>query len=363
MVQRIFIPKIRYDILIFIITVTLVIIGLCMVYSASGIWAFKKSNEQDTYLLFKGQLLAAFIGLAGLLIMRNLNYKILSDPIVRIGLISLAILLLILVVTYMEVESKGASRSIKLGWLSCQPSEFVKFIAIIYLADFLRRKPLSKNNFILRFLPLLIILGTIICLILSQPHLGMGLLIITTFLLVLWVMNMKIVDLILLSIILGEVAMLFLTPHQIDRLFVANSHYQSLQSEIALGSGGLFGVGWGRSLQKLLYLPEAYTEFIFSIIGEEFGWIGGVGILSLFFGFAYCGISISRLQTDLFGSLLAFGLTVIIILQVCINIGMSIGCLPITGLPLPFVSFGKSELVANMMIVGILMNIHRGNRG
>jgi cell division protein FtsW len=240
---------------------------------------------------------------------------------------------------------------------------------IIYVADFIARKNGVIRQFLKGFLPPVCVLGVCALLILAQPDLGTIVALGIVVFIMLFVAGVRASY--LLSVILGVLPMLYLlifsVPYRRMRVLAflnpwldpKGSGFQIIQSQIALGSGGIFGVGLGHSKQKLFYLPAAHTDFIFSIIGEELGLLGTIGIIVLFLIFMREGLKIIRYANDKFGYFLALGLILIISLKAIINIGVSCGLWPTKGLPLPFISYGGSSFILDMISVGILINIAR----
>jgi cell division protein FtsW len=254
--------------------------------------------------------------------------------------------------------------------ISFQPSELANIAVIIYIADFIARKKfLIKDDFLYGFLPPLFTLGSLLVLIIAQPDLGTCFALAMVVLLMLFIAGIRkeyLGGLILLAIpvlylLIFKVAyrrariLAFLNPWADAR----GSGFQIIQSNIALGSGGIFGVGLGHSMQKLFYLPAAHTDFIFSIIGEEMGLLGTIGICILFIIFIIQGMKVARNAQDVFGYFLSIGIVLLITLKAAINIGVSLGALPTKGLPLPFISYGGSSLIFDLIGVGLLLNIAR----
>jgi cell division protein FtsW len=253
--------------------------------------------------------------------------------------------------------------------ISFQPSELANMAIIIYMADFITRKGNMIKNFIRGFLPPIGVLVIVALLLLMQPDLGTILAITGVVFIMLFVAGVRTTH--LLSVILTSLPVLYLlifsVPYRRIRILAflnpwfdpKGSGFQIIQSQIALGSGGIFGVGLGHSKQKLFYLPAAHTDFIFSIIGEELGLLGTLGVIILFMIFIQQGIKIIKNAQDKFGYFLSLGLVLMISLKAIINIGVSCGMLPTKGLPLPFISYGGSSLIFDMVGIGILINIAR----
>ncbi|MFH1857901.1 MAG: putative lipid II flippase FtsW, partial [Candidatus Omnitrophota bacterium] len=266
-------------------------------------------------------------------------------------------------------ESGGANRWFRIGGFSFQPSEITKIILLIYMADFLSRKKHILHQFREGFLPALLVMALVVGLILLQPDFGTAMAIATVLLFMFFLAGVKIpqLGLTVACFIPVSVFYILLKPHAWRRImaFLAPERdpqgigFQIIQSFVALGSGGLFGVGLGQSKQKLFYLPASHTDFIFSIIGEELGLLGTLSVVVLFFLFTWSCYRILRKVQDGFGRLLGFGITAMITLEALVNIGVACGALPTKGLPLPFISYGGSALIANLIGVGFLLNISR----
>ena len=349
---------------LFLLTCGLVIFGIIMIYNASAILAERRFN--DSTLFLKKQFLWAILGLFLMICVSRIDYNILQRLSPYIMVTSFFLLVIVLIVGR---NVGGASRWLKVGFLSFQPSEFAKISMIIYLACSLDKKHSRLKNFKRGLLPHLIVLGTFCFLILLEPDLGGAILLASVGLIMFFMGGVKIGYLVYL--LLGVLPFLYLVIIKVSYrrrriLSFINpwsdpqcNGYQIIQSLLALGTGGLFGRGLGNSRQKLLFLPEPHTDFIFPIIGEEWGLIGTLFILSLFILFALQGRNISLKAPNLFGSLLAAGITFMITFQAILNIAVVTACLPTKGLPLPFLSFGGSSLLFNLIGVGILLNISR----
>ncbi|MFH1407325.1 MAG: putative lipid II flippase FtsW [Candidatus Omnitrophota bacterium] len=352
-----------------LITLSLVCLGIVMVYSSSALYGYHHYKDAMFYL--KRHLLYACIGIALAAFVMAMDYaklRAFSKPILFLSIV----LLLCVYIPGLGVQVGGAKRWIRIGNFTIQPSEFVKLAIIIYLADFLSRKKHVIKSFVQGFLPPSLIVGATLALVLAQPDLGKTVSIaVVAFLLyaVAGINFAHMVSVFLFSLplvysLVYQVAyrrkriLAFLNPWQDPR----GAGYQIIQSYIALGSGGLLGVGLGASRQKLFYLPQSHTDFIFSIIGEELGLVGASAVIILFFLFVTEGMRISARARDLFGQLLGVGITSTICMEALINIGASIGAIPTKGLPLPFVSYGGSAIIANLIGVGLLLNIAKNRR-
>ena len=346
----------------------LISVGTIFIYSASAIYAWK--NIGDSLYFLKKHVIFILIGVVLMAIAMAIDLKRLeryAKPII----ICAIVLLVLVLIPGIGKEISGARRWFRLfGW-SFQPSEFAQLALIIYLAGFLSKKDKLINNFINGLLPVLLIVGLVSLLILMQPDLGSVIAINMVALIILFVAGMEkryVAFLFILAVPLLYF-LIFSIPYRRMRIMAflnpwadpKGSGFQIIQSQIALGSGRLFGVGLGQSQQKLFYLPAAHTDFIFSIIGEELGILGTLGVTLLFINFVLDGFRVSISAQDKFSYFLSFGLITLLSLKVLINICVSIGIFPTKGLPLPFISYGGTSLVFDMISVGILLNISRSS--
>jgi len=354
----------HYDAKLMFPVLILVTIGIIMVYSASSVHAFKKFGT-DFYFL-KKQALFAMIGFVGLVCGRHFPYrhlKALAYPL----LITAIILLGAIFIPGIGYSAGGSARWLRLGVFTIQPSEFARLAMIIYLAYSLDKKNGELKNFYVGFLPHVFVLGILTALISMQPDFGSVVILGGITWLMLFVAGVRIMHLapsLLLLVPIGYIYMVsaeyrarrlmsFWDPWQ----YSANEGYQIIHSLMAFGTGGIWGTGIGQSYQKLHYLPEPHTDFIFSVIGEELGLLGVAIILSLYVLILWRGIIIAKNAGDSFGTFLATGITSAIAIQVCTNMGVALGLLPTKGLTLPFLSYGGTSLLVNMASIGILMNI------
>ena len=356
--------KISSHLGLFLATIALTSIGIIMVYSASAIISLERYN--DPYFFLKRQLVWVFLGLLGMLFAARINYRAFPKLLKPALLFTLFLLVLVLFPQFGKAIA-GARRWLRIGDFTLQPSEMAKLILILYIADTLSRKKEKIKNFTYGFLPPLIILGAIFILILLQPDLGTALIILVVILGMFFVSGVRLRHLFSLFLItLPSIWLLINKVGYRKRRILAfvdpwsdprGAGFQIIQSLLALGSGGIFGRGLGEGTQKLFYLPAPHTDFIFAILGEELGFLGGVAVIILFGAFIYFGARIARRAPDLFGSLLALGITTWIGLQAMINIGVATGFLPTKGIPLPFISFGGSSLIFSLIGVGVLLSI------
>ncbi len=358
---------------ILISTILLFTIGIIMISSSSTEHARRYFG--DSFYLLKKHLLHAMAGIVVLAFVMNIpfnKYHYLSYLLIFVNVI-----LLILVLIPEIGISVGGSRSwIDLGIFSLQPSEFAKISLIIFASDILVRKKKSINRFMHLVIPLLLISAIITYLIFLQPDLGTAVIIWLSLFVILFTGKVKFRHLLLIFIIWLLIVGLYITKaeYRMERItsFISeysgedtdtnDDNYQLKQALIALGSGGIFGKGLGKSIQKLAYLPHPHTDFIFAIIGEELGLIGSLFVVVLYLVFAIAGMSLCLRIKNQLGKLLAVGITIYIVGQALINIGVVTGLLPVTGVPLPLISTGGSSLITSLVSIGILLNIAKGEK-
>jgi cell division protein FtsW len=348
---------------------SLVLLGLIMILSASSVSSF--ATYGSSFLFFKKQLLWAAIGIVGFIGFSRLDYRKLRGA----GYVSFVVavgLLLAVLIPGLGVTVGGSSRWISMGPLSFQPSEIAKLALILFAADvFSRKREKAFDSFGHTALPLIPALGVLTLLVLLQPDLGTTLVLGFIGIGLLFVAGapLRYVSPIVVVGTLMTAAAAMAEPYRRARIFAFlnpwadpfNTGYQTIQSLIALGSGGWFGVGLGASRQKWSYIPNAHTDFIYAILGEETGLLGTLVVLGLFAFLAYMGIRTARKAPDRFGMIIAAGITIWVTLQALINIGAVTAALPVTGVPLPLVSFGGTSLVILLVAMGILTNIaHQG---
>lgn len=357
------------DFPLFIVILILLAIGINMVFSAS-MWEDKQLYHDSFYHL-KKQLIWAGIGIAAMLITANVEYKKLRNrKLIFFGMI---VSLVLLVIVLFMPAINGAKRWIGIGSLGVQPSEIAKLMLIIYVSDNITRKGEKIKSLTKGVLPVLLIAAVFAALILKEPNMSTAVIIMTVAFILLFVGGARMSQLTGIFILGVAAAVVGITTEGYRmRRFLAfinpwadplDTGYQAIQSLYALGSGGLFGAGLGQSHQKLYYIPEAQSDFIFSIIGEELGFIGVLFILILFAFLVWRGLRIALNCRDKFGSLLAAGITSLIAVQSSINFLVVSSFMPITGVPLPLISYGGSSLVFTMISFGILLNISRHKSG
>ena len=340
----------------------LVLIGIVMVFSSSAAY----TEQNDSFYFLKRQVLWCLLGTGLLLITKNLDYHNLHQYTYPIMIFTF---LLLIVVMFPEFSKKvgGARRWLAFGGFSFQPSELAKFTLVLFIAKSLVKRADKLRNFAYGYLPNLIVLGFFFIPILFQPDFGTVMVILTVTFTMLFIAGLRkkflflsilaIIPFIALAISFAEYRtrriIAFLNPWEDP----SGAGFQAVQSFYAFGRGGFWGAGLGESSQKLYRLPEAHTDFIFSVIGEELGFVGTTAIVLLFLIFIWRGFLTAYQAKDPFGSYLAAGLTLLIGLQAFINLGVASGLLPTKGLTLPFISMGGSSMLVTMLSVGVILNI------
>lgn len=348
-----------------ITTLLLVILGLAIL-SSSAIVISYKNYENNYYFLFHQIFPGLLMGVLGFFIAKKIPLHLIRKSALPFLLITI-ILLIVVFTPQFGLDLKGAKRWVNFWGFSFQPSEILKVSFVIYLAAWLEKRRDSIKSFIGGFVPFLAITGIISLLLIAQPDIGTLGIILITALAMYFVAGSKI-RYVITSFFLGASAVYILSktaPYRLNRIVAflnpeadpLGIGYQINQAIIAIGSGGVWGVGFGQSRQKYNYLPEPVTDSIFAIASEELGLVGATIIISLFLLFCYFGYKISKNASTEFGRLLSFGLTTWIAIQAMVNIAAISGLLPLTGVPLPFVSYGGTSLVMALTSVGIISNI------
>jgi cell division protein FtsW len=348
-------------------TLCLLAFGAVMVFSASSTTrVLSDGGLSDSAFYLKRTLLFGALGLLvmhltarhGLQLVRRLTPAILG--------LSFFLLVAVLAV---GTTVNGSTRWIGSGFLQIQPSELAKVALILYGADMLARKPKLVRS-LSGLMPYLLVVGVAALLIVAEPDLGTTLVLCFAVCATLIAAGARIRDLALIGAGLACFALLMtaIEPYRMARLTgflnpgadAAGAGFQAAQAKIALGSGGIFGVGIGNGVQKAFYLPEAHTDMISAVIGEELGLVGIVGVVGLFSLFGYAGLQVAKKAKDRYGKILVAGLTSLILVQATINLFAVMGLAPLTGVPLPFVSYGNSSLLATLFAVGLILNVARG---
>jgi len=350
------------------ITLALMTIGTIMVFSASPALALKMG---DGFYYLKRHIFYIIIGFLGFRYALDLKIQKLKKYALQI--IGVAILFLLLLhVPHLGKTMGGATRWLNLYLFSFQPSEFAKFAIVVFLAATLSNLKNKIEDFWHGFFPLLLVIGLIAGIIIKQPDMGTALSIMITAFILFFIAGAKIAHLSAIGSIgvFGILILSVTSAYRIKRLFAyldpwkdpLNVGFHIIQSLLAVGSGGLFGLGLGNSRQKFFYLPQQYADFIFAVYCEELGFIGAAFLILLFLGFLFRGLRIAAFAEDDFSSLLAVGLISMFGVQIFLNLSVVVGLIPTTGIPLPFVSYGGTAMLVNLFSVGLLLNISKAKK-
>ncbi|MDQ0900003.1 putative lipid II flippase FtsW [Paenibacillus sp. V4I7] len=361
------------DFLLLFLTFVLVCFGLAMVFSASSMTSAYRWD--DPWYFTKKQLIAVGLGSVGMFFCMNLHYTKLKKLVIP-AFFAIVVMLVLVIFTS---KSNGAASWFNVGKFGIQPTEFAKLIVILYLASLISNKEEKFRNFKKGLLPALVIVGFVSMLIMLQPDLGscMILLVCSTIVIIVGGSNLK--HIFLLGTGLVAIGTMVITlyllknnaseasSYRVNRLTsfldpwadTSDTGYQVVQSLFAFGHGGLVGAGFGQGIQKLHYLPEAHNDFIFAIIGEEFGFIGSSLFILIFLLFIWRGILVAVRSPDMFGMVAGVGIMSIFAFQAVINIGGVTGSIPLTGVTLPFISAGGSSMMVSLISMGILLSISR----
>ena len=356
----------KIEILLLISVIAISIFGLIMIYSASYIWAEYKFN--DPYKFVKNQGLFFIIGLIFMMIISKINYNIYYKKANIILLICFLLLILVLIPGVGTVRN-GSKSWFGIGSFGIQPSEFAKLGLIIFVAKYLANNENSVKNIKKGVLPILGLTLLMFGIIMLQPDFGTGTIIVMSIIGLLFVggVNFKFFLKIGLIGVIGVAILIIIAPYRLARILSfldpwkdpLGSGFQIIQSLYAIGPGGLFGLGFGNSIQKHFYLPEPQTDFIFSIISEEFGFLGILIIVILFLTIILTCFKISQKCNDLFGKYVSFGITFQMAFQALLNLMVVVGLIPVTGVTLPFLSYGGSSLLITLCSIGVILNISR----
>jgi len=354
----------RPDVVIFAAVVALLAIGILMVTSAASVTGLLQYG--DPYYHVKRQLVWAVLGLAAMTVATRVDYRfyrLLVWPVLVIAFVSLVAVL------FVGTEAGGARRWIGFGFFNVQPSEIMKYALINYLAYHAATARDKLRGFWQGLVPPLAVMGAAFVLVVLEPDFGTGVAMAATAFIVLFASGANVWHLagVALLSVPGLAYLVYAEPYRMRRLLAfldpwadrMDAGWNVVQSLLAIGSGGLFGLGLGEGRQKYLYVPEQHTDFIFAILGEELGFVGTSTVVLLFALLAWRGYRVALRAPDMYGCILAVGITTMIVFQALLNIGVVTGSLPATGITLPFISFGGSSLVVTLGAVGILLNISR----
>ncbi len=348
-------------------TLCLLAFGAVMVFSASSTTKVLSDGglSESAYYLKRTLLIGAVgLGLMHLVARHGLDSMRRLTPLFLAGTF-----FLLVVVLFAGSSVNGSSRWIGSGFFQIQPSELAKVALVLYAADLLTSAP-KRVKSIEGLMPFLLVVGSASLLIVIEPDLGTALVVAFAAGAMLVAAGARMSDLAKIALVLGGLALALtvVEPYRMARLTgflnpgadASGAGFQAAQAKIALGSGGIFGVGIGNGVQKAFYLPEAHTDMISAVIGEELGLVGIVGVVGLFALFGYAGLQVAKKAKDRYGKLLVAGLTSLIVVQATINLFAVMGMAPLTGVPLPFVSYGNSSLLATLFAVGLILNVARG---
>ncbi len=352
----------KMNISLFICIIALSLFGLLMVYSSSNVWAEYKFN--DPYKYVKNQGLFLMIGIIIMYTVSKIDYKKYYKYCNKIFITCLTLIILVL---FIGSERNGSKSWFGIGSFGIQPSEFMKLAMIIFTSKYL----CNNKNDIKNILPILFITLIIFILIMLQPDFGTGVILVMGVIGLLFISGVNLSFFLKIGILglIGIVILILAAPYRLKRILSflnpwsdpLGSGFQIIQSLYAIGPGGLFGFGLGASRQKHFYLPEPQTDFIFSIISEELGIVGILIVSSLFCFIIYQSIKISLKCNDLFGKYLSFGIIFLLSFQSILNLSVVIGLIPVTGVTLPFLSYGGSSLLITLSSMGIILNISKHN--
>ncbi len=348
-------------------TLCLVAFGIVMVFSASSTTALLGQSGDSAYYLKR----TLAVGAVGLCLMRLLSVRgarIMRPLTGALLLISFGLLVAVML-PGIGASANGAQRWIGAGPFQLQPSELAKLALVLYGANLLALRP-QMTRHIRTLVPFLAVVGTGCLLMMVEPDLGTTIVVCLTTAALLVAAGVRMRHLLILSAVVGAVVLLaiLVEPYRMQRLtgFLhpagdpSGAGFQAIQAKIAMGSGGFFGVGLGQSLQKAFYLPEAHTDMIAAVIGEELGFVGIAALLGLFGLFGYAGLRTAQRARDRYAKLLAAGLTSMVVIQAIVNLFAVMGLAPLTGVPLPFVSYGNSSLLVMLASTGLLLNVAKG---
>jgi cell division protein FtsW len=357
------------DTILFASVAALVAIGLVMVFSASSATAYADYGDVAFYV--KRQFIWLIVGLIAAFAAYRMDYQKLKKPAPYL-LLAAAIALVLVFVPHIGLGANGGRRWIGFSAVSLQPSEFAKLALVVYLAAVLSVRGERITSLARGLFPLCVPVLILAVLVLKEPDMGTASLLIFTAFAMFFAAGARLSHLVAIALVTVPFAALTVlaSPYKRARVFAfwdpwkdpQNTGFHIVQSLLALGSGGIFGVGLGASRAKFFYLPEQYTDFIFSVLGEELGLIGALAVVVLFVVFAYRAIKIAIAAPDRFGYFLAIGCTAVIVIQAFVNIGVVTSSWPVTGVPLPFISFGGSSLIVNLIAVALIANVGRYRR-
>jgi cell division protein FtsW len=355
------------DVWLLFVVLGLMVVSLGVVYSASAEWSFKRFDTQSHY--FDLHAIKVLLSIAALFVGLSIPYSVykkFTKPALIIAVLFLA------VTVVLGGETKGAVRWLRFGGLGFQPSEFAKFSLLFHISLLMAMKGENVRDFKKGFLPIIIWIVVVTGLVLAQPNLSTGMMLFALTIILLFVGHVRmthLIGMIFVAVCVFALYVLFMAyvlkrPYQLERImhFVRGNpngqhNYQLWQGIIGFGNGGLFGVGPGESRQRDLFLPESYNDFVYSIVGEEYGLLGTIVVLGAFLFVMLRGFRIAKHAKDDFARFLAVAISSTITLYALVNASVALGLLPTTGLPMPFISYGGSALMLSAFSIGVLLNI------
>lgn len=361
--------KTKIDLILLFAVILISLFGVLMIYSSSTVWASYKFDDPFKYL--KTQSIFLIIGIILMVIVSKIHYTYYLDK-ANILLFSCFVLLILVIIPGIGTVRNGSRSWFGIGGFGIQPSEFMKLAMIIFVSKYLYKNNKDIKNIKKGIIPILLVVLLAFGLIMLQPDFGTGVILVMSIIGLLFISGVNLKFFLTLGIfgIIGSVLLIVIAPYRFQRIlsFInpwldpLGSGFQAIQSLFAIGPGGFLGLGLGNSIQKHFYLPEPQTDFIFSIISEELGFLGILIVSSLFIIIIYRGIKISLNAKDLFSKYLSFGIIFQLSFQTLLNLMVVVGLIPITGVTLPFISYGGSSLLISMISIGIVLSVSRSNR-
>jgi cell division protein FtsW len=355
--------KLQADEWLFAGALALALFGVIMVYSASAVVATGENHSQYFYVLRQG--VWTLIGLGAMLAGMRFDYRMLRSPLIANGLLITALVLLVAVFAFPPIN--GARRWIRFAGMSMQPSEISKLALAIFLARFFERRAGEEGSFLRTFVPSVALTGLLALLVVAEPDLGTAMMLAVICAVVLFTAGARLKHMALAAApaLVGVVGLLVFVPFRMRRMTAfldpwadpQGTSYQVVQSLLAVGSGGVNGLGFTQGRQKMFFLPFAHSDFIFAVVGEELGLLGGLAVIALFGLLLWRGMRAAMRAPDRFGMLLGVGIVTGIVAQALFNMSVVLALLPTKGIPLPFISYGGSSLVPTLFAVGVLLNI------
>lgn len=355
--------------IILICVFSLILIGFLMIYSASSIWAGYIYNDSFHFLKF--QIIYFFISFVFFLLLQKINPDIYYKK-ANLFLLICFILLILVLIPGIGTLKNGSRSWFSLGIISMQPSEFAKISLIIFTSKYLSNNEKNIKSFKKGLFPILLVIFLFFFLILLEPDFGSGMVMVLSLIILIFASGTNLSFFAGLGVLglIGITFLIIIAPYRISRIisFInpwsdpLGSGYQIIQSLYAIGPGGLFGLGFGKSIQKQFYLPEPQTDFIFAIICEEFGFFGASAIVIIFGILFYSICKLAMKENDLFKKYLILGLGILVTFQALLNLCVVVGLIPVTGVTLPFISYGGSSLLTSMISMGIILSVSKNTK-